>query len=50
MATVTASTPALGSVRLNHLAALDVKGADADQRPSQLGRRALCAAHLFLHA
>ncbi|MCA8865200.1 MULTISPECIES: YgfZ/GcvT domain-containing protein [unclassified Halomonas] len=31
MATVTASTPALGSVRLNHLAALDVKGADAEK-------------------
>jgi tRNA-modifying protein YgfZ len=31
MATVTASTPALGSVRLNHLAALDVKGVDAEK-------------------
>ncbi|MBT2774491.1 folate-binding protein YgfZ [Halomonas sp. ISL-60] len=31
MATVTASTPALGSVRLNHIAALDVKGADAEK-------------------
>lgn len=31
MATVTASTPALGSVRLHHLAALDVKGADAEK-------------------
>jgi tRNA-modifying protein YgfZ len=31
MATVTASTPDLGSVRLNHLAALDVKGADAEK-------------------
>ncbi|NYT73478.1 folate-binding protein YgfZ [Halomonas sp. QX-2] len=31
MATVTVSTPALGSVRLNHLAALDVKGADAEK-------------------
>lgn len=31
MATVTASTPALGSVRLIHLAALDVKGADAEK-------------------
>ncbi len=31
MATVTASTPALGRVRLNHLAALDVKGADAEK-------------------
>lgn len=31
MATVTASNPTLGSVRLNHLAALDVKGADAEK-------------------
>lgn len=31
MATVSASTQALGSVRLNHLAALDVKGADAEK-------------------
>lgn len=31
MATVTASNPALGSVRLTHLAALDVKGADAEK-------------------
>ncbi len=31
MATVTASNFALGSVRLHHLAALDVKGADAEK-------------------
>lgn len=31
MATVSTSPPALGSVRLNHLAALDVKGADAEK-------------------
>lgn len=31
MATVTASNSTLGSVRLNHLAALDVKGADAEK-------------------